>query len=438
VIGAGIESVGGERRVAVAVRRGGRTALVRVTHATHGAPIGIPGRPQRVLAALPLARTTHRMLELPFTDDATLAQVVPLELRGQLPADPGAARIGFQVIERTHAGTRVLALLVREHDLDAAAAAAAALGTPAAGVVPAPLALGWLLPAGFSGTVVLACGTESSVSVWEAGRPRALRALAADARHAAALADEIGWSLQAIGAGDGPLVIAGADASPALLQQCRRFDATAGALPLDHLALDVDRAEILAAPVACGLALGALDVHAPLPFPLAAGTTPLWTPRVRRLVMAAMVLAAFDVGVAKLALARRAARVEAALVAEARRALPNEPIVAPRAQLEAAARSARHDGAAAYGGALARLREVSERIPDGLAVDLTRLSLDGERLQLTGTADTFEAVDVLRRSLTASPRLRDVATDEVRTTVDGKRVGFHVRARWVAAGEASS
>ena len=154
--------------------------------------------------------------------------------------------------------------------------------------------------------------------------------------------------------------------------------------------------------------------------------------------MAAMVLAAFDVGVAKLALARRAARVEAALVAEARRALPNEPIVAPRAQLEAAARSARHDGVAAYGGALARLREVSERIPDGLAVDLTRLSLDGERLQLTGTADTFEAVDVLRRSLTASPRLRDVATDEVRTTVDGKRVGFHVRARWVAAGEASS
>ena len=82
--------------------------------------------------------------------------------------------------------------------------------------------------------------------------------------------------------------------------------------------------------------------------------------------------------------------------------------------------------------------KVSERVPDGLAVDLTRLTLDGEQLQMTGTAGTFEAVDVLRRALIASPRLRDVTTDEVRTTVDGKRVGFHVRGRWVAAGEASS
>ena len=124
MIGAGVETAGGQIRVAVAVRRGSRSTLVRLIHATPGTPVSLPARPQRVLAGLPLARTTHRMLDLPFTDDATLAQVVPLELRGQLPADPGPARIGFQVIERTAASARVLALLVRERDPDAAAALA--------------------------------------------------------------------------------------------------------------------------------------------------------------------------------------------------------------------------------------------------------------------------------------------------------------------------
>jgi Tfp pilus assembly protein PilN len=112
--------------------------------------------------------------------------------------------------------------------------------------------------------------------------------------------------------------------------------------------------------------------------------------------------------------------------------------VAPRAQLEAAASAERADGAAAYGTTLTRLREVSERIPDGLVIDLTRLTLEGERLQLVGNAPTFETVDVLRRALVGSARLADVTTDEVRTTVDGQRVSFRVRARWVARGEASS
>jgi hypothetical protein len=112
--------------------------------------------------------------------------------------------------------------------------------------------------------------------------------------------------------------------------------------------------------------------------------------------------------------------------------------VAPRAQLEAAASTQLHGGAGAHGSVLARLREVSERIPAGLVVDLTRLTLEGERLDLVGSAPTFESVDVLRRALTGSARLRDVATDEVRTTVDGTRVSFRLRARWVGRGEAAS
>jgi len=437
MIGVGIEPTESGLRVASAERRRGHPVMVRV-HGL-GAETDLRSRPQRALAALPLARTTHRLLVLPFSDERTLAQVVPLEVRGQLPSEPSDGRIGFEVVGRTPTSAHVLALVVRAPDLDAAASAAARTGATVVGLTAAPLALRWLLPAGFTGTVLLADGANTTVSVWDAGAPRALRALGAHAQDAHALAEELAWSLPALGSAGGALVLAGPDASGALVEACRRHHPAAGLLSLAHLAGDADAAAMLASPVACGLALGALDARAHVPFPLAAVAPPLLTPRARRLAVAAALLAAVDVGIVRLELAHRSAQTQAALEAEVARALPGEPIVAPRAQLEAAVARARHGaGSAAYGSALARLREVSERVPEGLVVDLTRLTLEGERLQVVGDAPTFETVDVFRRSLTGSARLRDVAADEVRTTVDGKRVSFRLRARWVAPGEASS
>jgi hypothetical protein len=437
MIGVGIEVTTGGLRVASAERRRGRAVLIRVHGDDAGA--GLRSRAPRALAAFPLARTTHRLLTLPFGDERTLAQVVPLEMRGQLPGEPSDARIGFEIVARTPTSAQVLALVVRAHDLDAAARAAAQTGATLAGLTAAPLALRWLLPRGFTGTVLLADGRETTVSVWDGGAPRALRALAACARDGDAVIEELAWSLPALEDASEPFVLAGPDAADALLDACRRRHPTAARLSLEHLAAETDAAAVRAAPVACALALGALDARARVAFALPAMAPSLLTPRVRRLALAAAVVAAFDVGIARLELAARAARTEAALEAEAARALPGEPIVAPRAQLEAAVARARHAaGSAAYGSALVRLREVSERVPEGLVLDVTRLTLEGEHLQLVGSAPTFETVDVLRRALTGSARLRDVVADEVRTTVDGTRVSFRLRARWVAPGEASS
>jgi len=435
MIGVGIEPASGGLRLASAERRRGRPVLLRVED---GAEPALRSRSHRALAALPLALTTHRVLALPFGDERTLAQVVPLELRGQLPGEPSDGRIGFEVVARTPTSAEVLAFVVRAHDLDAAASAAAQGGAPVVGLTIAPLALRWLLPAGFTGTVLLADGANTTVSVWDGGTPRALRALVAAARDPEAVTEELAWLLPALGGVSEPFVLAGPDAS-GVLAACHRRHPTAALLPLAHLAADVDAAAILASPVACALALGALDGRAHVPFALNAVPSPLLTPRVRRLALAAALLAAFDVGIVRLELAGRSARVQAALEAEAARALPGEPVVAPRAQLEAAVSRARHaTGSAAYGSTLARLREVSERVPEGLVLDVTRLTLEGEHLLLVGDAPTFETADVLRRALTGSARLRDVVADEVRTTVDGTRVSFRLRARWVAPGEASS
>jgi hypothetical protein len=437
MIGVGIELTADGLRLATAERRRGRAVLVRVCGSDAGKTLR--SRAHRALAAFPLARTTHRLLVLPFGDERTLAQVVPLEMRGQLPGEPGDARIGFEVVVRTSTRAQVLALVVRGGDLDAVAQAAAQAGATLAGLTAAPLALRWLLPPGFTGTVLRADGTETTVSVWDGGAPRALRALVACARDANAVAEELAWSMRAFGGAPGPFVLAGPDASDALVDACRLRHPTAELLSLAHLATDADAAGMLASPVACALALGALDGHARVPFALPAMTPRLVTPRARRLALAAALVAALDVGIARLELAARGARTQAALEAVAARALPGEPIVAPRAQLEAAVARARHAaGSGAYGSALGRLREVSERVPEGLVLDVTRLTLEGEQLQLVGDAPTFETVDVLRRALTGSARLRDVVADEVRTTVDGTRVSFRLRARWVTPGEASS
>lgn len=442
--GIGLDGTSARLRVATAERRPGQPPALGVTTGSAGEiaaamrRTGV-GRGRRLLAAVALARTTHRLFTLPFASPRTLAEVVPLELRGQLPADPADACVGFEIVRRSAIDADVLAFVARVRDLEAAAEPARALGNAARGLLPAPLALRWLLAPGFRGLVLVADGCDSTVTRWDDGRPRALRALAADARDPAALARELTWTLPALGGDDEPFVVAGADASDELVAACRAARPTAVHLAGAHLAIGMDPRAVRTAPVACGLALAALDPHAAIPFPLAGAQGALVTPRLKRLVAAAAALAVVDWGIVRFELARRETRVRAALEQTAARALRDEPIVAPRAQLEAAlARDGGESGRAAPGSALERWREVSDRIPPGLIVDLSRLTFDGEDLQLAGTAPTFESVDTLRRALAASARLRDVTTDEVRTTVAGDRVGFRLRARWVAPGAAPS
>jgi hypothetical protein len=442
----GIEVAGSTVRVAVAERRQGVTRLLGIEERTGAADAGAAaaaaGRSTDGLGALPLAATTHRVLALPFSDARALAQTVPLELAGQLPVEPSDARVGFEVLARVGDGAQVLAFMARERDLDAVVATARGAGAALLGITIAPLALRWLLPDGFSGNVLVADGSRTTLAVWRAGRPAALRACASPGGDHAAVAAEVAWSLPLLGGdvADG-VVVGGADAPRALsaaLDECGLPSRSLAALLRPDLGLAPDT--IAGAPVACGLALGALarPLAVPFPQPRHAGR-PLLTPRLARLAAVAAGLAVLNLGLVRTDLARRARALERAIGAEAARVLPDERLVAPRTQLEAELADLRaHRSSLAYGTALARLREVSARVPAGLPVDLARFALDGEQLQLVGDAATFEAVDALRRALAGSARLRDVTADEVRTAIDGQRVSFRLRARWVAYGETPS
>src|SRR5439155_1453581 len=350
----GLEIAARELRVARGERSFGTlrlTALERRPLASRAALPGVLGelaqtRADVVLTALPAASATHRFLTLPFRDRGRLVRTAPLELLGQLPLDPAGLAVACEPLGPAPGGSAVLAAAVRRDELEAHGALLAGAGLAPARVDLAPLPAWNLLPAVRDDqALVVADGAASALALRRGGRLAGLRALGGSAREPAALASEVRWSLAALGGAPPTLVVAGADAGPAL-----------------------------------------------------------------------------------------------ARASEAAAALPGTRRVAPQAQLEAAVAAATRRAARLGGesGPLEVLRELSARVPPPLRLDLDELAVERDGILLHGRAESFDAVDTLRRALAASPLLADVTADETRTTVDGRRVEFRLRAARKPALGASS
>jgi type II secretion system protein L len=435
-----------EVRVAVGERRLGTLRLVSVERlplSSDAALARLAGRrPDVVLSALPAAAVTHRFLTMPFRDRRRLARTVPFELRGQLPVEPATATVAFEVVGAADGGATVLAAVARRPDLDAHVARLSAAGLPPARIDLAPLPVWNLLPDATGRLALLvADGARSALAVRHAGRPTGLRALAANARDAPALVAEVRWSLAGLGGTPDTIVLAGADATPALEAA---LAAAVGARVVRVSAaarLPIESGNLDACAIAAGLVVGA-GKRSRSGIALAgldASTTA--GPR-RAIALALLVVLAggVDLALVRRDLVRRDAALVAAIHDEAVAALPDARIVAPRAQLEAAALAARQSRArrGATTGALDTLRDLSTRVPAGLRLDLDELVIDADGVRLHGRGDSFDTVDALRRALATAPGLADVTADETRTTVDGKRVEFRLHATHRPAGGTSS
>jgi Tfp pilus assembly protein PilN len=392
-----------------------------------------------VLTALPAAAVTHRVLTLPFRDRRRLARTVPYELLGQLPVDSAGLAVAFAPLATGPAGTTLLAVAVRQADLEAHAAVLAAAGLAPARIELAPLpAWNLVAPAAGDAALLVADGGRSTLSVRRNGRLAGLRALAAPADDPSALAAEVRWSLAALG-GAPCLVVAGADADAALAAVHAR-GVTDRIVPLAGAAPDgLPAGDVTAAAVAVGLVLGAAR-RAPAGVVLrGAEPAPGSVRRVAVLAALAAALGLADLALVRRHLVRRAAALAAAVRAEAAAALPGARLAAPRTELEAALATARRrDRLGAGPGALALLREVSARVPPSLRLDLDEMVVEADGIHLHGRAESFDAVDALRRALAASPILGAVVADETRTTVDGRRVEFRLHAVRRSASEVPS
>jgi len=390
------------------------------------------GRPAAVFTALPAASVTHRILVLPFRDRRRLARTAPLELLGQLPADVADATVAVEPLGPAPGGSTVLAVVARRADLEALAAPLAAAGLGPARIDLAPLPALNLLPAGDEDlALLLADATRSALAVRRGGRLAGLRALGAAADDPAALAAEVRWSLAALGPPPTRLVVGGPAAGPALVAALAaatrtRVEPLAAAVAVPA-ATDPDA--LAACAVALGLVAGAarrmrigIDLGGER-------RAPGSLRRSAALALLALACGALDLGLVHHGLVRRDAALARAVAAEASVALPGVRLRAPRAQLEAAVAAAagRRDrlGAAPV---LEVLRELSGRVPPALALDLDELAIEPDGVLLHGRTESFDAVEALRRALASSPLLGEVTPEETRTTVDGRRVEFRLRA----------
>jgi len=441
----GIELAAGELRIAEGERSFSGTRLTGVTRVPvpdaraleHALAALAARRPRRVLSVLPLAATTHRFLTLPFRDHHRLARTAPLELLGLLPGEIAGVHVATERLAVGGGGALVLAVAVRTSDVEEHDAVLAAHGLRADRLALAPLPV-WNLVAERDAALLLADGAHSTLSLRRDGRLTAMRALLAAPTHVDAFVAECAGVLAAFGAapesasagtGGAPprLVLAGPDATPGL---GAALAAGAGleVVPLDELApLPEPACDALACAGALGVVAGGagLDLRPPR-HATAAGR---WR-RTAMLAAAALLLALVNAGVERIRLARYDAMLRDEIAAVAAAALPGEPIVAARAQLEAAADAATKGFAARRGApVLEVLRELSARVPPALALDVQELTVDDDGIRVHGRAPSFDAVDALARALGTSPLLAEVRTEETRTAVDGRGVLFRLAAK---------
>jgi type II secretion system protein L len=397
-------------------------------------------RPAAVLTTMPLALCTHRLLHLPFRDHTRLLRTVPLELLGQLPVAPDDLLVAIRPTGHTAAGTEVLAAAVRRTDLAARVATLAEAGLTAARIDLAPIPALALVPERVaSAALVIADGERSAVVVRRDGRIAGLRALASDASDPGALAGEIRWTLRALGP-PGPAWCAGPDAPRLQPALAAALDTPVDVLAPSPLLAGAGCAEDL---TACAIPVGQIlgEGRRSAPGVTFAGDREDTARRWRRpaaLAAAALVLGLVDVALVRAALVRRESALSRAAAVVAAAALPGTPVHAARAQLEEALAARRRLRPAGDVPVLEVLRELSARVPDTLRLDVDELVIEPDVVRLHGQAESFDAVEGLRAALAASPLMREVVTDETRTTVDGKRVEFRLRAvRQAAVGAPS-
>jgi hypothetical protein len=72
------------------------------------------------------------------------------------------------------------------------------------------------------------------------------------------------------------------------------------------------------------------------------------------------------------------------------------------------------------------LRELTQRLPKGLVLNLTALTVERSTLQLEAETDSFESVEKVKQALLAFPGVGEVTVSDTRVGAVPKQVRFRV------------
>jgi len=144
-------------------------------------------------------------------------------------------------------------------------------------------------------------------------------------------------------------------------------------------------------------------------------------------------LLAVNLGVDYRDLKKRNAKLDSQIEEIFTRAFPDiTNIVDPMHQMKTMVSELKNASGDAPGMNVARtvleiLNDISERVPKDLDVQVDRMVVDQEGIQIRGTTDTFNTVDSIKKGLESSEMYRDVVIASANLDQSGKGVRFEIK-----------
>jgi len=406
------------------------------------------GTPDLVISALPGELVAKRLLNLPFTDRRKLDQAVPFALEEHLPLSIDEAAVAYTPLLRDGKNSLVLAALVRRDDLRAHLGLLAEAGLDPKTVTLSSLALSALINRARNGNgaashllVEFEHGRTSVVLLDDGGVPRAVRTLPVgldpglDAQHAERSAGAIIAAVRqtmlshSAEAGSTEIVVSGPAAASAEVRD--RFSREL-AVPI-HGVEDFDCSALLGKSsnewirqASCVAMLLSEMPNQPVPlinfrvgeFAFHGRTgdlTPFYASGLIAAGLGVLMVLHLILGIVTdvhhLRMLNREIVAAAAPVLGGVAGDQAEHVLASRLAA-ARKRLGLLGGSGGPASPLDTLMLLSRALPGGLGIDIDELDIEDTGLRLNGKADSYAAIEQLRKSLAATHRLSDVQASE--------------------------
>jgi general secretion pathway protein L len=450
----GIDIRPGRLRIAVAEEEKGATSLLQAEErpfadeqemlaALREVLGGDPGYGDRLATALSARDCFFRQMTFPFAEEKKIASAIAFELSAQLPVPVDDCTTDFQKpIPQDQGGFRVAAAAVRSEKIRAAVEPFDRTGFPLHILDLFPFALAAGMRSCFS-EGILACldEKEMTVALVREGRVTDFRLVPFHALPSGEdlnrfLVRESGALKSAAGAENLPLYLAGSGITGELVSELRKH----------FNKVEVPTFTLNGKPLAAEfIPAAALAMRAAIPereqeFNFRRGDFALkseWAALKKKMVGAGVLLALFALigaGSAWLAYAQKAHRAEALkqeMVKVYKQTFPGaKAIVDVPVQMDAKIRELKKKallfGAGPQGSALEMLREVSQKTPKDITVDVRDFTFSPDGVKLEGVTTSFDAINRLSKSLESSPLFQNVRIADAKMSLDGKQVDFRL------------
>lgn len=388
-----------------------------------------PGRPDAVATALDERVATHRLLHLPFTEPARLNATVPFELESLVPFDLDDAVPTYTVLSKTD-GSHLLAALTERESLTRHLDELAQIDVDPAVVDLGAIALAGLVASTRIDALVVEPRPRGVVALLRDGRLQGAHVLGGVDRDA--IAQELRWLA---------LTLVGDDPVPPVVEIAAPEDQVGAASLLDAPPLPLADAlpawangvdpGCLRAVALAGRAAGVVSTGVNFrtgEFVYHAPSEEAWR-QLRLTALVAGVTAVLGLASFGVVVAERDAELDA-LRDEIRKTVTpivaTAPVGQERIRLEGAVQGLERRRAMLGGSSASRppvldvLRLIDKAVPPTTPFEIEELSIDAETVRFRGRTDTYESVDVIKRSLHALPGATEPDVRDVKKGIDDR------------------